>query len=261
MGYRTNEMGYPSSILESRSRIERGNFAVIPPEGMVMNQLPGFEQCEMTILATPKLGASFVDYLCRVLPGGGKRDGFGGNGIQTFIYVMEGSLTVSIEDETFELTQGGYVYCPPTKQMTFENNSDEPVETFLYKKRYQEAKGYEPYVVSGNSNDIAGEDYEGMSDVNFKNLLPTDLNFDMNFHILSFETGGSHGYIETHYQEHGAILLSGEGMYNLDNNWMPVKKGDYIFMGAYNLQACYSVGRKAPLSYLYSKDCNRDVEL
>ena len=38
--------------------------------------------------------------------GGGKRDGFGGNGIQTFIYVMEGSLTVSIEDETFELTQG-----------------------------------------------------------------------------------------------------------------------------------------------------------
>ena len=41
------------------------------------------------------------------------------------------------------------------KQMTFENNSDEPAETFLYKKRYQEAKGYEPYVVSGNSNDIA----------------------------------------------------------------------------------------------------------
>ena len=71
---------------------------------------------------------------------------------------------------------------------------------------------------------LRGEDYEGMSDVNFKNLLPTDLNFDMNFHILSFETRGSHGYIETHYQEHGAILLSGEGMYNLDNNWMPVKK-------------------------------------
>ncbi len=38
---------------------------------------------------------------------------------------------------------------------------------------------------------------------------------------------------ETHVQEHGAYILSGRGMYNLDNEWMPVDKGDYIFMGAY----------------------------
>ena len=73
--------------------------------------------------------------------------------------------------------------------------------------------------------------------------------------------GASHGYIETHVQEHGAYILSGQGVYNLDNNWIPVKKGDYIFMGAYSLQAGYGVGRGEAFSYIYSKDCNRDVEI
>ncbi len=261
MGYRTNELGYPTDILQSRAIVERGNFALIPPQGLVKNLLPSFEKCDMTILATPKLGAEFVDYMCRVLPGGGNKVGFGGNGIQTFLYVLEGDLTVSDGVDTFELTTGGYIYVPEDKQLTFENKTNTPTETFLYKKRYQKVEGLKAYTVVGNSKYVESVDYEDMTDVDFKTLLPTDLDFDMNFHILSFETGGSHGYIETHYQEHGALLLSGEGMYNLDNNWMPVKKGDYIFMGAYNLQACYSIGRDAPLSYLYSKDCNRDVEL
>ncbi len=28
----------------------------------------------------------------------------------------------------------------------------------------------------------------------------------MNIHILTFQPGASHGYIETHYQEHGAFI-------------------------------------------------------
>ena len=50
-------------------------------------------------------------------------------------------------------------------------------------------------------------------------------------------------------------------MYNLDNNWIPVKKGDYLFMGAYSLQAAYGVGRDEDFAYIYSKDCNRDIKL
>ncbi|MDO1856537.1 (S)-ureidoglycine aminohydrolase, partial [Escherichia coli] len=51
-----------------------------------------------------------------------------------------------------------------------------------------------------------------------------------------------HGYIEAHVREHGAYILSGKGVYNLDNNCNPVKKGDYIFMGDYSLQAGYGEG-------------------
>ena len=99
-----------------------------------------------------------------------------------------------------------------------------------------------------------------------KDFLPAagDFGFDMNMHILKFNLGASHGYIETHVQEHGMYFLSGKGMYRLDDEWIPVKKGDYVFMDAYCPQACYAIGdegREEVLTYIYSKDCNRDVEL
>ena len=83
----------------------------------------------------------------------------------------------------------------------------------------------------------------------------------MSMRTLSCNHGPTYGYGLTHVQESGAYVRSGVGVYNLDNNWVPVKKGDYIFMGAYSLQAGYGVGRGEPFSYIYSKDCNRDVEI
>ncbi len=130
-----------------------------------------------------------------------------------------------------------------------------------YKRRYVPVEGHAPWLVSGNASELERIHYEGMDDVILLDFLPKELGFDMNMHILSFAPGASHGYIETHVQEHGAYILSGQGVYNLDNNWIPVKKGDYIFMGAYSLQAGYGVGRGEAFSYIYSKDCNRDVEI
>lgn len=51
-----------------------------------------------------------------------------------------------------------------------------------------------------------------MDDVILLDFLPKELGFDMNMHILSFAPGASHGYIETHVQEHGAYILSGQGV-------------------------------------------------
>jgi len=104
-----------------------------------------------------------------------------------------------------------------------------------------------------------------MENCYIQNFLPTDdFGFDMNMHILKFHIGASHGYIETHVQEHGMLFLSGKAMYRLDEDWVPLKKGDYVFMDAYCPQACYAVGdegREEVLTYIYSKDCNRDVAL
>ena len=145
--------------------------------------------------------------------------------------------------------------------MHIENRDSRTANLFMYKRRYMPAKGYEePPVVCNNVANLEAIDYEGMKNLKLYNFLPAagNISFDMNFHILSFESGASHGYVETHVQEHGAYILSGKGMYNLGNEWMPVEKGDYIFMGAYALQAAYAVGDDAPFSYIYSKDCNRD---
>ena len=258
LGYKNNKMGYREGLLESRAVIQKGDFALIPHDGLVQNVVPGFENVNISILSTPAIGASFTDYIVEFLAGGKNERGFGGEGVQTFVYVISGKLNVSDGEETYELTEGGYAYFPVNETMYFENAQSEMTEAFLYKRAYEEIEGHEAHRVVGNKKDLTPIEYEGMSDVLLWDFLPTDdLGFDMNMHILEFQPGASHGYIETHYQEHGAYLLSGKGMYNLDNNWYPVEKGDYIFMGRYVQQAAYGIGHE-PLSYVYSKDANRD---
>lgn len=261
MGYKNNQTGYPKDLLASRAVIERGNFALVPENGLVKNVIPGFEGCDVTILSSPKLGASFVDYIAAVAPGGGNRAGFGGDGVESFLFVQEGALAVTAGGEQANLATGGYVYCPPTAKLTFANEGGETARIFLYKRRYKAVEGIAaPGAVVGNIHESAPYCYEDMDNVLIQDLLPKDLAFDMNIHILTFKPGASHGYIETHIQEHGALVLTGEGMYNLDNHWIPVKQGDYLFMGAYSLQAAYGVGT-GDFSYIYSKDCNRDEEI
>ena len=112
----------------------------------------------------------------------------------------------------------------------------------------------------GRLNDMPDAAYDGMENVRIKDLLPTDLGFDVNFHTLSFLPGGCHPFVETHVQEHGLYILEGEGVYLIDDQWVPIRKGDFVWFGPYVPQACYGVGR-TPFTYIYTKDCNRDIKL
>ncbi|WP_371372614.1 (S)-ureidoglycine aminohydrolase [Sporomusa aerivorans] len=261
MSYLNNVVGYRKDLLINRSVVKKENYVLLDPDGLVKNVIPGFENCDLTILGSPKLGASFVDYLVTIHADGKNELGFGEEGVETLFYLLEGDLEVKAGEQSYSIKKGGFVYCPPGTKLYFQNKSGEAAKAFMYKRIYKRLEGYEPYVVTGNTEAMEWTKYEGMEDVLVKDFLPKDLAFDCNFHILSFKPGASHGYIETHIQEHGAYCLNGQGMYNLDNDWIPVQKGDYIFMSAYCLQACYAVGREEDFAYVYSKDCNRDVTL
>ncbi len=73
MGYLNNVTGYRDDLLANRAIVKHGNFALLTPDGLVKNIIPGFENCDVTILSTPKLGASFVDYLVTVHQNGATR--------------------------------------------------------------------------------------------------------------------------------------------------------------------------------------------
>ena len=258
-------MGYPNDLLSSRAVVIPGMYAVIPPEGRVFNVFPGIEKCQMTILCTPKIGAGFVQSIGTALPGGGTTLPYGNEAdTETFIYHLdgEGSLTVTVDGRTETMTQGGYAYAPAGVGINFRNATDKPLRFLLYKQRYipHPDKNKKPHVVFGNVNAIAERNYDDMHNVFIRDLLPVDEAFDMNMHILSFEPGGCHPFVETHVQEHGAYLYEGEGMYLLNDDWIPVKAEDFLWMAAYCKQCCYGVGRTR-LSYIYSKDCHRDPEL
>lgn len=253
-------MGYPETLLSSRAIIQHGRFAIIPPEGLVKNVIPHFENCNISIVASPKLGASFVQYIIEMLPKGKTSKEFGDNEEESFVFCQYGEIEVRLGSEIHYLTDGGFAYCPPGQMMNLNNSSGQSAKLLLYKQRHETLEDFEPWVVIENINKVEKRAYDDMDNVTIQDLLPTDLAFDMNMHVLTFEPGGSHPFIETHVQEHGAYLLTGEGVYYLDNRWIPVKKGDYIWFGPYVPQAVYCTGREK-LSYIYSKDCNRDVRL
>ncbi len=262
MSYLNGQCGYREDLLSTRSVIKRNNYVLLEPDGLVKNRIPGYEKCDVTILASPKLGASFVDYLVTAKEDG-RNDALGGEGIEVLLYVVHGEVVVDNGEKSGVLQGGGYIYSPGDKILSFVNQSKEEAKLFVYKRRYEEASGNEAYTIIGNTEDMEWLPYEEMENCRVKNLLPAgeDLGFDMNFHMLKFDLGASHGYIETHIQEHGMLFLQGKGMYRVDDAWIPVKEGDYMFLDAYCPQACYGVGKEEPLIYIYSKDCNRDVQL
>ena len=253
-------MSYPTDILSTRAVIKHGNYALIPPTGLVNNVIPGFENCKVSIAASPKLGAGFVQYIVEASPKNGHSSvPFAADEcIESFIYCISGSGEVVIGDRKESLNEGVYAYAPPGVGLSFSNTSDDSLRLMLYKQRYAPLKGYEPRVVFGNALKMEFRKYDGMDNMLVKDLLPADLGFDMNFHILSFLPGGSHPFIETHVQEHGAYILSGEGAYFLGGEWRMIKKGDFVWFGPFTTQGAYGVGRE-PFTYVYSKDCNRDV--
>lgn len=262
MSYLNNQLGYREDLLSTRSIIKKENYVLLDPDGLVKNRIPGYTGCDVTILGSPSMGASFAEYLVTAGPGG-KNDALGGEGIESFLYVICGTVQVKNQDVELTLTDGGYLYSPAGKDIAFVNNGGEPARMYVYRRRYEKLAGYDAHTVTGNVNEMPWINYEGMENCRIKDLLPAgeDWGFDMNIHILRFAPGASHGYIETHIQEHGMYFLSGKGMYRVDDEWIPVKKGDYMFLDAYCPQACYAVGSDEDFSYIYSKDCNREVAL
>lgn len=252
-------MGYPSDLLSTRAVVKPGLWAVIPKDGLVNNVIPNIKGCKVSIVASPKMGASFVQYIIEATKDGGTTAPFGTDeGIETFIYIVDGSAKIKVggKEETFHA--GGYAYAPAAEGLEFKTVSD-TAKILLYKQVYIPCGDLKPYVVTGNINDVEYRIYDDMANVHIKDFLPTDdLAFDMNMHILSFEPGGCHPFVETHVQEHGAYILSGEGMYLMDDTWLGIKKEDFMWFGPYCPQCAYGVGTE-PFAYIYSKDCNRDV--
>ena len=162
MGYLNNNTGYPDQLLQTRSIVKKENYVVLPQDGLVNNSVPGFENCQVSILGSPEMGASFADYLVTALEGG-KNDKIGGDGIESFLFVKEGEIKVKADGKEEVLKEGGYIYTPSTTSLAFENLAEKSV-LYLYKRRYNKIENYDIVVII--RKEAAGLDFE-----NFYNSL------------------------------------------------------------------------------------------
>ena len=131
----------------------------------------------------------------------------------------------------------------------------------MLKKAYEAADGIDPPVaVIGNQAAVPGEVYMNDEGTRLQTLLPDDLAFDLAMNIFTFDPGRSLPVVETHVMEHGLYFLEGKGVYYLDDEWMEVEAGDFIWMGPFVPQSFYATG-PTPAKYIYYKNVNRDIRL
>jgi (S)-ureidoglycine aminohydrolase len=249
----------PGVYVRSRQAVRR-NYALLPPEGLMPSTIPSLTETTVNFLAAPALGASFVQFLAHIEPGGGRPDSPGEAGVQYFYYVLNGSIVLDVGNHGPQtLMPGCYAYIPPGAHYSIVNGGGHTARLLGLKKRY-EAIGLDPpqaIISSRLSQQVVTR--PGLAGRTWQYLLPVgDIRFDMEMNILSFGPGSFFENIETHVMEHGLYMLEGHGMYLLDTEWHETQAEDFIWMGPFCPQY-FIPSSDTQASYLLYKNVNRDV--
>ncbi len=251
-------MRSPIQLLHSRARV-RPRYALLPLEGFPSSKLPAWPQTDVRVLAAPALGAEFAEYYLTVPRGRGTGQSADAR-IETFFYVLAGDFALALDGAPEQrLKAGGFALVPPAADYRLTAVVDGVL--LMLKKAYENAEGVDPpAAVVGNQADVPAEVYMNDEGARLQTLLPDDLSFDLAMNIFTFDPGRSLPVVETHVMEHGLYFLAGKGLYFLDDEWMEVEAGDFIWMGPYVPQSFYATG-PTPAKYIYYKNVNREIRL
>ncbi len=243
-------------------------YAVIPKGVMrdiVTSNLPFWEKTRAWIIARPLSGfaETFSQYIMEVQPEGGSFKPEPDTNAQGVLFVVEGEITIMLGKEPRVLSEGGYAYLPAGVTYEVRNNSSETAVFHWIRKRYDAVEGIEkPEALFLREKDAV---VVPMPDTNgawatTRFVDPNDMRHDMHVNIVSFEPGGCIPFAETHVMEHGLYVLEGKAVYRLNNDWVEVEAGDFMWLRAFCPQACYA-GGPTRFRYLLYKDVNRHVQL
>ncbi|SMX30494.1 hypothetical protein TRP8649_04638 [Pelagimonas phthalicica] len=243
-------------------------YAVIPKGTMrdiTTSFLPFWEDTRLWVIARPMTGfaETFSQYIMEVAPGGGSDRPETDARAQAVLFVVEGAISLSVNGDTHVLEPGGYAYLPPNSGWTLRNTGDAPARFHWIRKAYQAVDGLDmPDVLILNEQDIAPipmPDTDGKW-ATTRFVDPSDLRHDMHVTVVTFEPGGVIPFLETHVMEHGLYVLEGKAAYRLNNDWVEVEAGDFMWLRAFCPQACYA-GGPGKFRYLLYKDVNRHAPL
>ncbi|WP_019997542.1 bifunctional allantoicase/(S)-ureidoglycine aminohydrolase [Aureimonas ureilytica] len=258
----------PQTQLLTDRAVFTESYAVIPKGTMsdiVTSFLPHWEKTRLWVLARPLSGfaETFSQYIMEVQPGGGSQHPESDEEAEGVLFVVEGEVSVTLDGAAHRLTPGGYAYLPAGSGWTLRNETQGAARFHWVRKAYEPVPGLDkPDPLFLNENDIAPSpmpDTEGAW-ATTRFVDPNDLRHDMHVTIVTLQPGGVIPFAETHVMEHGLYVLEGKAVYHLNQDWVEVEAGDFMWLRAFCPQACYA-GGPGPFRYLLYKDVNRHAAL
>src|SRR3954470_1842269 len=232
---------------------------------IVTSALPFWDKTRAWVIARPLSGFSetFSQYIMEVSPGGGSDQPEPDSGAEGVLFVVGGTVTLTLAGEKHRMGPGGYAFLPPGSAWTLRNDSTAAATFHWIRKAYQAVPGIAaPEAFVTNEADIAPvpmPDCDGRW-ATTRFVDPLDIRHDMHVNIVTFLPGGVIPFAETHVMEHGLYVLEGKAVYRLNQDWVEVEAGDFMWLRAFCPQACYA-GGPGKFRYLLYKDVNRQMKL
>jgi (S)-ureidoglycine aminohydrolase len=258
----------PQTQLLTDRAMFREAYAVIPRgtnSDIVTSFLPFWEDTRLWVLARPLTGfaETFSQYMVEVAPGGGSERPELDPEAEGVVFLTSGLLNITLGATTHKLEAGGYAYIPPGSDWTVRNEGGENAHFHWIRKAYERVEGLDvPEAFVTNEHDVeagAMPDTDGRWRTT-RFVDPADLRHDMHVNIVTFEPGTVIPFAETHVMEHGLYVLEGKAVYRLNEDWVEVQEGDFMWLRAFCPQACYA-GGPGRFRYLLYKDVNRHMKL
>lgn len=255
----------PTALITSKV-VVRDTYAIIPASSVmdsVCSAFPGWRKTRCWVMAAPAIGfaTSFAQYLLYLEPGGGCERPEVEGGVESFLFVLAGNVSVTIERKRHVLEGGGFAFIPADSDWSIENTSEVTAKAIWVRKAFEADGDLKPAALIGQeatasvvSNPMTPTKYT-------THLIPTDdLAYDMHMNIVTFGPGTNIPFVETHVMEHGLYMLQGRGLYLLNEQWHEVEAGDFIWMRAFCPQS-FQMSGDTPARYLLYKNVNRQIRL
>jgi (S)-ureidoglycine aminohydrolase len=217
------------------------------PDAFVRAPLPGMDKVTAVVHVAPAAGAQFTQYTAEFEARGSMEPA----PLQRFVYVLEGELETAGEI----LNAGDYIYFPPDQGQWLRAAS--PARAAVIEKPFVPLVEFPPPKrLMGRASQVAPAPLLDDPAVEVRSLIPANGAFDFAVNVMTFQPGATLPMVEIHFMEHGLLMLSGGGVYRLNDHWYPVAAGDFIWMAPYCPQWFGALG-KTPTRYLIYKDWNR----
>lgn len=213
----------------SRSVHIPGSYSLVEPNSRVYSSgLPGWNGSILAAaVITPTMGANFAMYMVKA---NAKAEVHYCERLRRrLVFVLSGALRTRKGDDVRMLNAGGFVYMAPGDASISISVMEGDTSFVLIDKALSgdttiaERSRESSFV--GHEEDIAMEPVEGEMFKLRRLLDKQDYRPGFNIHIMDFEPGEYLNVKEMHFNQHGLLMLQGQGIYMLNNHYFPVAVG------------------------------------